>query len=142
MITFNFRDFERAAKKLGAASDQIPYALARSLNDAAEIARKEIIEETWPNSIQSQNKSFMRAALTITGNRATKKNLRVAIVDKLGRGNLIQHADGGTALPKGRKLAVPSDVLKPKRTGKGMPARLKPRALPNPSRLGWQTDRV
>jgi hypothetical protein len=135
MIRFNFKDFERVAKRLNAAADQIPFALARSLNDAAETTRKQLIED-WPSHVQARNKSFIKASLTIAGNRATKKNLRVAIIDKLDRGNLVLHADGGTKGARRGRLAVPSRDVKAKRGARGVPKALRPLALADSFKRG------
>ncbi|WP_158812065.1 hypothetical protein [Beijerinckia sp. L45] len=135
-LTFNFREFERAAKRIGGAMDQIPFALAQSLNDAAEATRKTLIEDTWPSSIKQRNKSFMKAALTLKGNRATKKRLRVAITDKLNRASLALHADGGTKVPRRANLAVPSKQIAARRSGRGVPQSLKPLNLADSFKKG------
>src|SRR5262245_56523142 len=88
-----------AAIALGAAVDQIPYIMARSLNDAAEATRSYLIHHTWPSSVQVRNQSFMNAALTTKGARASKTDLEVTIYDKLGRANLPLHAKSGTRQP-------------------------------------------
>ncbi len=67
MIDFDLRDFERAARRMNAIADQVPFALAGSLNDAVEIARKEIIARTWPQAVSVRNPRFLGAALTTRG---------------------------------------------------------------------------
>ena len=130
-LKFDFRDFERVAARLDAFADQIPYALAQSLNDGAEAARRELIETTWPSHVKARNASFMRAALSTKGTRASKKNLRVAIYDRLERASLFLHAEGGTKTPKGSALAVPSSAIADRRRSTGVPKGMRPRALPN-----------
>lgn len=131
-IEFNFSDFKRVARNIGAMADQIPFALAGALNEAAEKTRTELITQTWPSSVNARNKSFLKAALTTKGERATKQKLSVIIYDKLGRGNLAQHEKGGTSTARGgKKLAVPSPAVSAKRGAKGVPARLRPGALAN-----------
>lgn len=83
----------------------MPFALAGALTDAAFIVRRHLIEQTWPNAVTVRNKSFMRAALQVE--KATKSNLTVAIVDKLGRAHLKLHATGGIKKARGR-LAIPT----------------------------------
>jgi hypothetical protein len=101
-------EFILRAQQLGATIDQIPYILARSLNDGAEKTRTVLIEDTWPSSVQARNRSFIGAALTTKGARATKETLEVQIYDRLGRANLLLHAKGGTRRAEGGNIAVPS----------------------------------
>ncbi|UQR66194.1 hypothetical protein LRP30_13465 [Bradyrhizobium sp. C-145] len=128
-VNFDTADFTGRAMELGAVADQLPYILARSLNDAAEKTRSYLIERTWPTAISAKNRSFIGAALTARGARATKQDLRVEIYDKLGRGNLMLHAKGGTRRAKGANLAIPSSA-NVKRTASGAVSRGQtPRAL-------------
>lgn len=85
--------------------DQVPFAASRALNQAATETREYLINTTWPRGMTVRNASFMRVALWV--NRATKQNLRVEIVDRLGRGNLALHASGGNLQARGRSLAIP-----------------------------------
>ena len=130
-LSLDMRDFERAARDFGAILDQVPFALAGAMNDALDDAYAELTTRTWPESITARNPSFIRAALTTRGNRATKGNLRVAIEDKLGRASLSLHAEGGEKLPKGKALAVPSARIAGARGRSGVPKGLRPRAIPN-----------
>jgi len=136
MIDFDLREFERAARRVDAYADQVPFALAQALNDAAEIARKEIIDKTWPEHMRVRNARFMAAALTSKGERATKRRLQVAVYDKLGRASLTLHEQGGTKSPRGSAIAVPSAELQGRRSGKGVPKGLRPAALANSFRRG------
>ena len=131
MLTFDMRDFERAARNFDAILDQVPFALAQAMNDGVEFARQELIDHTWPQSVTVRNPRFLDAALTTRGNRATKTNLRVAIEDRLGRASLPLHAEGGEKRPKGSKLAVPSAAVAARRGVSGVPKGLRPRAIPN-----------
>lgn len=135
-IKFDFRDFERVAKRMSAASNQVPFALARALNDGADKARKYLIEKTWPNSIHRRNDRFLNAALTTKGTRASKRNLTVKITDKLNRGSLQLHADGGTKTPKKSSLAIPSKQIQAAQTSRGVPKGLRPLAIPNSFKRG------
>lgn len=135
-LKFDFSDFERVAKRLDAFADQIPFALAKSLNDAADIARRQIIDDTWPHHVSVRNSGFMNAALTTKGTRATKRKLSVVLYDRLGRAGLQLHAVGGTKRPRGRNLALPSAKVAARRTGKGVPKNLRPLALPNSFKQG------
>src|SRR4051812_17006758 len=102
-IKFDLRDFERAAKRMGAAIDQVPYALKNVMNDAAFATRQYLSNDVWPGHLMQRNKRFPAVALNV--DKATKTNLSVSIFDRLGRGNLLAHAKGGTARPRTGKLA-------------------------------------
>lgn len=129
-LKFDLSDFQRVARRLNGFADQIPFALSQALNDGAEMARKELIERTWPTHMNVRNKRFLGAALTLKGNRATKRNLRVAIVDQLGRSHLAEHGSGGTKSAK-KRLAIPPSAGSGavRRTSKGVSASQKPTAI-------------
>ncbi|KYK44737.1 hypothetical protein A1D31_36105 [Bradyrhizobium liaoningense] len=109
-VDFDFSQIKQRAMDLGATADQIPYIMATTLNMAAENTRSYLIETTWPSSVTVRNRSFMDAALTTKGSRATKGDLTVEIYDKIGRANLFLHAKGGTRRAKGGNLSIPSSV--------------------------------
>jgi hypothetical protein len=105
MLEIDLSSFERAARNMGGAIDQVPFALANAMNGAAFEARSKLIGDTWPKHVTVRNKSFMRAALRVEP--ANKTHLSVAVVDTLKRGHLKLHAKGGTKQAKGR-LAIPT----------------------------------
>jgi hypothetical protein len=109
VVKFDFGDWERKAAELSAAADQIPYALARSLNQAIEDAQTVLIVQTWPKAVHVRNATFMRAALRRI--YATKGNLTAEIYDSLHRAQLQKHARGGTKTAKGAHLAIPSSEI-------------------------------
>ena len=47
MLTFDVRDFERAARDLKAARDQLPFAISLALNKAAAATESRLASETW-----------------------------------------------------------------------------------------------
>lgn len=127
-VVFDMREFERAARSMDAALDQVPFALSQAMNDAVKVARREITTNTWPRSVRVRNRSFISAALRMEF--ADKRNLRVAIKDVLGRASLNLHAYGGTKTGRGR-LAVPNTPIARQRGARGIPHDLKPRNLRN-----------
>lgn len=133
MLTLDLSEFERKARDLSAAIDQVPFALAGALNDALFKARDHLINQTWPNSISVRNPSFIRAALNVE--KATKGNLSGTIFDRFGRAHLKLHATGGIKKARGR-LAIPADRVKAARGAKGVPARLRPGNLKGAIRKG------
>lgn len=125
-VKCDFREFERMARQIGGAVDQVPFALAGAINDALFKTRGKLINETWPQSVTVRNNSFMRGALRIE--KATKGNLRGEINSSgVGdRGHLALHAKGGVKQARGM-LAVPTSRVR--RTGRGVIPSQKPRAL-------------
>jgi hypothetical protein len=128
-VEIDMHDLEAYAKKLGAAEDQIPFAIALALNRSADVTRNFLIQNTWPQHVNARNTSFIAASLTTKESRADKRSLSVEIYDKLDRGNLLMQATGGTRKPRGTKLAIPSTNV-PKGQH-GVPKRLRPKNLAN-----------
>jgi hypothetical protein len=126
VISFDFSAFERKARQIDALQREVPFALSRALNEAALKTRQSLIDETWPKYVEVRNRHFLRAALRVE--KASKGNLRVAVVDTLGRGNLKLHAEGGTKRARGR-LAIPSKAVR--RTAKGVARSQRPVNIKN-----------
>ena len=139
-ITFNFSDFLAKANELGAAADQVPYALSRTFNTAVQNARRVLTEATWPSAVEVHNTGFIRRALRTKF--STKSDLRVLIYDDLHRANLAGHAYGDTKTPRGTHLAIPPKGLFP-RGSSGIAKGNRPRALiaKTPKRALRITDR-
>jgi hypothetical protein len=133
MLELDLSAFERRARDLGGAIDQVPFALSRALNDALFKAKDELVGHTWPSSITVRNPSFIRAALNVEP--STKTNLRGAVFDRFDRGNLRLHDRGGTKQARGR-LAIPDAKIKGARGAKGLPKRLRPAGLARSFRKG------
>ncbi len=134
MSTFrvDLSPLQHIAVRLGAFDrNQMPFAMAGALNAVAEIGRRTLIEDTWPRHVTVRDANFLKAALTTRGKRATKRNLRVEVYDRLGRANLTLHETGGTKKPRGKAIAVPSAALQGRRSSRGVPKGLRPRAVPN-----------
>jgi hypothetical protein len=134
-IDFDTSAITKAASDLGATIDQIPYVMARTLNDAAEVTRKHLINQTWPQSVTVRNTAFMNASLTTRGARATKSDLEVTIYDKLGRANLALHAKGGVRTAKQSAIAIPPTGAVTRGTH-GVPTGQRPRNLRGAVRIG------
>ncbi|MET3969126.1 hypothetical protein [Bradyrhizobium sp. S3.9.1] len=134
-IEMDFKELEQAALRIGAAADQVPYALALAMNRSADVTRNLLVKSTWPQHVKQRNASFIAASLTTRDARASKQSLSVEIYDKLDRGNLQMQAKGGIRSPHGgSNLAVPASNV-PK-TSRGVPSRLRPRNMPNAVRKG------
>lgn len=134
-IEFDMTEVWQAAKSVGAAADQIPFALSLAMNRSAEVTRNFLIQQTWPTHVHARNRSFIAASLTTRDARASKQSLSVEIYDKLDRGNLQMQAKGGTRTPRGgSNLAVPVSSMQ--RTSRGVPARFRPKNMPTAVRKG------
>jgi hypothetical protein len=129
-VKLDMRDFERAALSAGQALDQVPFALSQALNDAAKVARREIVDTIWPQSVTVRNRAFM--GWMMRTDFADKRNLKVRLYNREPREFLPRQAEGGTKLPhRGRQLAIPGTIVKRAMTSRGVPPGLKPRDLPN-----------
>jgi hypothetical protein len=117
--------FERRAKELHAQIDQVPYALALAMNQAAKNARQVLVQDTWPSHVAQRNTSFIGRALRT--NFANKRNLTVEIYDSLGRAHLKLHDTGGDKTAKGTFAIPVTGAIK--RTAKGVAKSKRPHAL-------------
>jgi hypothetical protein len=108
-IDFNIKDFIAAADRMKAAHDQLPFVISNLLNDGAFKTRQVLVEQTWPAHVQVRNARFINAALHI--DKASKHNLEVAIVDRIGHGHLQAHAKGGTKRVSGPTVAIPNQSV-------------------------------
>jgi hypothetical protein len=131
-VQTNLKAVEKAIDAFG--KNQIPFAMANTLNDAAFQIRKNTIENVWTKDVKVKNPAFMRAVMMpIKGdNRATKRKLR-AIVQNYPSGNrhkdfLQRLAVGGIKSPRGRSIAIPASDM-PLRARGGVTARNRPRPL-------------
>lgn len=120
-------DFAKKSEDMGAALDQMPFALSRALNDAADETYNYLIDQTWPRSVTVRNAGFMRWALRTEF--STKYNLVVSIYDNTPdkRAHLALHASGGVKVAKSGRLAIPtSNVM---RSARGVAPSQKPAVL-------------
>ena len=131
-VKTNLKTVEKAIDAFG--KNQIPFAMANTLNDAAFQIRNNTIENVWTKDVKVKNTSFMKAVMMpIKGtNRATKRKLR-AIVQNYPSGNrhkdfLQRLAVGGIKSPIGRSIAIPASDM-PLRAKGGVTARNRPRPL-------------
>ncbi len=128
-LTFDFRGWERGIRRVAEFERQIPFALAQALNRSVEVARREIIDTTWAQHVKVRNPRFLENALTTRGSKATKRNLRVVLYDKNGRGNLKLHDDGRAARTAAAPWRSPSRRSAPGAPGEGVPKGMQPRNL-------------
>jgi len=114
--------------------NQIPFAMANTLNDAAFQIRKNTVENVWRKDVKVKNTAFMRAVMMpIKGaNKATKRKLRATIQNYPSgtryKDYLQRLAVGGIKSPRGSSIAIPAEDM-PIRAKGGVTARNRPRPL-------------
>lgn len=125
MLAFDFSAFDDAVAGIDGVADQLPFAISRSLNAAVRTTENRLADETWPKHVTVRNRGFLKAALK--PELSNKRDLRVALVDTLGRASLKKHAVGGVKEARGN-FAIPTSRVR--RGAKGVvdsqrPANLK-----------------
>lgn len=119
--------FRRAAQQMQAAQDQVPFALASALNTAAFRMKDTVLPEVWAEHVTVRDPGFLRGSLRVE--KATKRNLSVAVFDNRRRASLLAHAKGGTKFAK-RQLNIPPSTGKVVTRGRsGVPKRQRPAAI-------------
>ena len=103
-----------------------PTAIRNSLNDTAFDVKKSTVNEVFPRVFAVRDNRFAAAAFRVK--KASRSNLRASVFDRLGRGNLREHINGGTRRARGRHVAVPTDPVKARRGARGVPKNLRPTA--------------
>jgi hypothetical protein len=111
VIQFDLSGLERAARDVGASADQIPFAISRTLNQAVLKTRDRLADETWPSHVKVRNKAFIKAALR-QPEFSRKTNLRVALVDRIGRATLNLHDKGGVKTAQTGRFAIPTSRVR------------------------------
>ena len=111
----------------GVQRKQLPFATAGALTSTAFDVRKHAVEKTFPRDFNLKNKRF--AAATLRVEKASKRKLRAAVYDRLGREYLETQARGGIKKPiDGRNIAIPTQHIKRTKSGKVSAAK-RPRAI-------------
>jgi hypothetical protein len=129
-IKIDMREVEQLADRIGAARDQIPFAMSKTLNDAAFITRGVLTKETWPQHVSQRNPSFPSAVMHV--NKATKDNLEVEITEtRDSTVSLKAHAEGGVKVAP-KRFAIPMPAYREgKMTQHGLRLDARARAIIN-----------
>lgn len=134
-IASNISTLAKAVDAFG--KNQIPFATHRALNDTAFAVRKEIVERTYPSSFLVKNKQFAKAMFRVE--RSPSKRVLVASVfDRLGRDYMVDQAEGGIKVPRGKSIAIPAQD-RPQVRGRASYNRNKPRTVLGRPRAFVQT---
>lgn len=129
-LVIDMRDFERRARQMGIfANDQLPFAIANTLNDTMfKDTRPHIIGPTWASAFVTRNKGLPRASIRVE--KASKGKLSAGVYDALGKADLAKHATGGGKTHSGT-LAIPNrSVIRLHARGKTPWARELDRKIP------------
>jgi hypothetical protein len=140
-IEFNVKsDYKRLERRLNAIErKQLPFAFSKTLNDVAKRIRKRIVDRTYPAAFDVRDGKFANATFKI--DFSSKRKLEARVYDRLGRANLKLHAEGGIKRAKRGSIAVPSQYVKDRRTGRGVRRSLRPREVVD-SQKGYKTQRA
>lgn len=106
-VFLDMREFTRKAHQMGIfASDQLPYAISRTLNDTMhKDVRPRIIGPTWESAFTVRNRGLARASMRVEN--SSKGKLSAGVFDALGKADLGKHATGGGKTHSGT-IAVPN----------------------------------
>lgn len=106
-IQLDLKEFEKKAAQMNIfANDQMPFAIANTLNDTMfKDTRPQIIGPTWRAAFVERNKGLPRASINVL--KASKTMLTAGVFDALHKADLAKHAEGGEKTHSGR-LAIPN----------------------------------
>lgn len=113
----------------GVEKKQIPFALSRALNSTAFDIRRHEVKTVYPTAFEQRDQRFIGSALRVS--KSTKAKLQASVYDRFGKAFLVLHARGGKKIPRGNNISIPSVELAKRRTGRGVPKSLRPRAALN-----------
>ncbi len=133
-VSSNYKKLSRSLDQLG--KKQLPFAFAKTLNQTMKAVGKYTVARTYPRAFDARNKNFFVQSMFRNSGKggtavrwATKTKLRASARDRFGRGNLQLHATGGTKRARSGRIAIPSRHTKGRRKAKGVPDKLRPRAV-------------
>jgi hypothetical protein len=117
-LKIDFSEVLQLADDLHVAADQVPFAVARTMNDELFKAREAVVTE-FQNKMNVRNPNFPSAVLRVQ--TASKQNLSGAIVEQSPSHILGDHDQGATREAAGHRFAVPStEYAKDKMTQRGL----------------------
>ena len=136
-LASNYKQLERRLNSV--QRKQLPFAFSKTLNEVAKRIRKRIVDRTYPSSFDVRDGRFANATFRI--DYSSKRKLEARVYDRLGRANLKLHAEGGVKRAKSGSIAVPTQYVKGRRTGRGVRRNLRPREVVD-SQKGYKTQRA
>lgn len=129
MITLDVSaDFDRLERSLlDMEKRQLPFAISQALTSTAFDVRKQLVDRTWPRSVDVRDARFINAALRV--DKASKRILVAGVYDRLERDFLERQARGGIKTGRGHDVAIPTERVKARRGARGVPKSLRPRQV-------------
>lgn len=125
-VTSNISALSKAIDSFG--KQELPFATSKALNVAAFATRKQIVDKTYPDAFDVNNKRFASAMFRVEP--SNKRNLTARVFDRLGRDYMVNQAEGGIKRPRGNNIAIPSRAINRTKSGK-VPKAKQPRNLLN-----------
>jgi len=140
-------DFGSYSRDLSTFADtQINLITRNTLLDVGFETQRHLRNQTYGRAFNPRQKQFRKLVTSLGSGRpasakngvalknAVARNLEIVIFDKTNSEYMQKHATGGIKRPTGNHLAIPGrDTVEPKRSGRGIPKRLRPsRILDNP----------
>lgn len=136
-------NFGALARDVSNFADKEMNLIARnSLLDTGFITQKHLRTQTYGKAFHPRQSAFKNVITSLGSGRpavalsrgalktAVGRNLEIVIFDKSNKEYMQRHATGGIKRPEGNHLAIPGrTTVEPKRTGRGIPQRLRPSTL-------------
>ena len=128
-VRSNYKKLARSLDDLG--RKQLPFAFSRTLNETMFEVRRHVVKKTYPRAFDVRDRTFFTRIMTIDkSNIKRSAGLSVVLRDRKKKDYLEVHTKGGVKRPRGGgHLAIPSDLIKARRTGKGIRSTRRPRAI-------------
>ena len=114
-VTHNLKEVERQLGEIG--KRQVPFAASMMLNATMKDVQRTLRGKTFKQAWATRNKSFPKAATTIT-HRASKRKLETILQPArsgksksgvAGGGFLGRQESGATKMPRGGSIAIPQE---------------------------------
>ena len=140
-ILSDMRAFKKSMNDI--EKKEFPLILRNSLLDTGFATQKKLRTKTYSKAFTPRQRQFKNLTTALgTGQpvrfqsginlkKGVARRKEIVIFDRLGREYMQRHAKGGTKRPvSGSNVVVPGkSTVEPKRTGRGIPKRLRPTAL-------------
>lgn len=137
-VEFNGKDFER---RMGQYKSQMPFVLSKTINGCMKKAQTDVIADV-SKKFTIRRANFVKLTFKITQWSNKRKLTGVfGTADIGGRdtsGLLAKFEDGGTKLPKGSNIAIPTAVVQPNK-GRMVTSAKRPRNLVNSFKVKTKT---
>jgi len=140
-IAADLRAFKRTMSEV--EKKEFPLIVRNSLLDTGFKTQKKLRDQTYGKAFNPRQRQFknlttalgtgqpVRFQSGVTLKKGVERRKEIVIFDRLGREYMQRHAKGGIKRPiSGSNVVVPGKTtVEPKRTGRGIPKRLRPSTL-------------